>query len=565
MRPLLSTALLLGVVALPAFARAQEPASTAALVSRALEAEGAGKNRDAIAQWRSAIAAGAVVPGVLGLERVFSLLAQEDSILVVIDTLIPRFPREMQLRSVKLRSLVTLARSADADAAFDQWRADAPKDVAPYREYARVLLFNSRPAKADTVLRLAAESLGNTRPLVLEIAQMRSALGLWKESAEAWREAMANEPYYELATVFSLTPTPAASRDAVRAELAAPGASVGAVQALAFLEVAWGSPRSGWSVLSTRPATDTTIAIWRQFADEVERAHAWPTARDALVAIHTARPDASTALRGASAALAADDAPTALRLARAAAPALDSAKRLTEVLPIELEALARLGAAREAERVLAAAAPAIGPDGVRLQARTIAWAWIRAGDIPRARAALKDAPLAAEDAVAGWLALFEGDLAAARLALRNTEAPGQDAVSALALLNRTKATKSAAIGTAFLSLARADSVQATRRFEAAAMELPDAAALLLSIAARIETARHNDDRALPLWQRVAAEHATAPEAPEAYLEWARGLKRRGDVAGARLRLEHLIITYPGSALVHQARRELDALRTGAVE
>ena len=67
---------------------------------------------------------------------------------------------------------------------------------------------------------------------------------------------------------------------------------------------------------------------------------------------------------------------------------------------------------------------------------------------------------------------------------------------------------------------------------------------------------------MTLWQRVANEHEKAPEAPEAHLEWARGLKRRGDVAGARARLEHLIINYPGSALVPQARRELDALRTG---
>ena len=59
----------------------------------------------------------------------------------------------------------------------------------------------------------------------------------------------------------------------------------------------------------------------------------------------------------------------------------------------------------------------------------------------------------------------------------------------------------------------------------------------------------------------ASRHATAaPEAAEAQLEWARGLRRAGDGDGAREHLEHLILTYPGSALVPQARRELDALR-----
>ncbi len=33
--------------------------------------------------------------------------------------------------------------------------------------------------------------------------------------------------------------------------------------------------------------------------------------------------------------------------------------------------------------------------------------------------------------------------------------------------------------------------------------------------------------------------------------------RRGDLAGARTRLEHLIVTYPESALVPIARRELE--------
>jgi hypothetical protein len=179
--------------------------------------------------------------------------------------------------------------------------------------------------------------------------------------------------------------------------------------------------------------------------------------------------------------------------------------------------------------------------------------------------ALKDAPLDAEDAVTGWLALFEGDLKGARLALRNQEVPGQDAVSALALLNRTRADTSTAIGGAFLSLARRDSAQASRRFEAAVGTMPDAAPLLLALAARIETARQSDERGMALWQRLATDHEKAPEAPEAHLELARGYKRRGNIAAARERLEHLIINYPGSALVPQARRELDALRTGVTE
>jgi hypothetical protein len=546
-------------------ARAQDPreGSSGALVAQALEHEGAGRNREAVVAWRAVIAAGAVAPGVLGLERVFSMLGQEESLLVALDTLLPLHPAERQLRSAQLRTLGTLGRDAAAAAAFRAWRDLAPREVAPYREYARVLLFNNRASAADTVLREAEAALGTTRALTLEVAQMRAALGLWKEAAAAWREAMRQEQYFESAAVFSLTPTPADDREAVRAALSAEAPPLGAAHALALLEVAWGAPRSGWQVLRALPASDTAVAIWREFAVEVERAQAWGTARDALAAIHAARPDAEVALRVARAALRADDAATALRFARDAGERLSPDEARRDALPLELDALARLGRATEAEDVLARARAVIGGEAARGFARTIAWAWIRAGDVARARAALRDAPLDAEDAVAGWLALFEGDLDGARTALRHTDAPGQDAITALALLNRTRQPRAPAVGAAFLALARTDSARAARGFESAARDLPEAAPLLLALAARIETARGDDARALGLWTRVAEEYAEAPEAAEAYLEWSRGLRRRGDVPGARQRLEHLILTYPSSALVPQARRELDALRPGA--
>lgn len=537
--------------------------ATGPLVSRALEAETAGRNREAIDAWRAAIDAGAVLPGVLGLERVFSLLAQEESLLVVFDTIIPRHPTEWQLRSAQLRTLTTIGLDARAARAFAQWRDLTPTDVAPYREYARVLLFNGRAAQADTVLRQAGEALGTTRALILEVAQMRAGLGLWKESAEAWRDVMETEPYYEQATIFSLGPAPAASREAVRAVLTRAPASLGALQSLAFLEVGWNAPRNGWTALATLQPSDTVVNIWRQFADEVERNRAWPTARDAFAALFAARPEADLALRGAHASMMADDATTALRLVRSAVPLLEMPRKVIDVLPTELEALARLGQAREAEGVLARAVPVIGEDGARAYARTIAWAWIRAGDIGKARLALADAPLAAEDAVAGWLALFDGDLATARTALRNTEVPGQDVVSALSLLNRTRQPRAESVGLAFLALARGDSAQAARRFEAAAVEVPEGASLLITFAARIETARRDEGRGLALWRRVAEQFKESTEAPEAQLEWARSLRRAGDVKGAREHLETLILEYPRSALVPQARRELDALR-GAV-
>jgi TolA-binding protein len=62
---------------------------------------------------------------------------------------------------------------------------------------------------------------------------------------------------------------------------------------------------------------------------------------------------------------------------------------------------------------------------------------------------------------------------------------------------------------------------------------------------------------------VVEQYADAPEAPEADLEWGRALARGHDVQGAMSRWEHLILTYPSSALVPQARREVEAARGSA--
>jgi tetratricopeptide (TPR) repeat protein len=162
-----------------------------------------------------------------------------------------------------------------------------------------------------------------------------------------------------------------------------------------------------------------------------------------------------------------------------------------------------------------------------------------------------------EDRTMGWISLYEGDLKDARRILKRSAETDPQLVLALALLARTKVDSAPAVGSAFLALVRSDSAAAARQLESAAPQVPDAAALMLNAAARIVAARGNDTSAVRLWQVVVEQYSSAPEAAEADLEWARVLRRRGDTTGAVQRLEHMILTYPRSALVPQARRELD--------
>ncbi|HEU4563385.1 MAG TPA: hypothetical protein VFS05_02005, partial [Gemmatimonadaceae bacterium] len=182
------------------------------------------------------------------------------------------------------------------------------------------------------------------------------------------------------------------------------------------------------------------------------------------------------------------------------------------------------------------------------------------GDLARARALLGDDSTASDDPVYGWLALYEGDLKGARRLLKREGDVAPDLVTALALLARVKEERAPAVGQAFLLLTRGDSAGAAAAFERAAATLPDGAPLLLAESARLHAAAHADDKAVALWTTILERYADAPEAPEAELEWARALRRRGDAAGAISHLEHLILTYPQSALLPQARRELELAR-----
>jgi len=105
-----------------------------------------------------------------------------------------------------------------------------------------------------------------------------------------------------------------------------------------------------------------------------------------------------------------------------------------------------------------------------------------------------------------------------------------------------------------------DSAAAAQRFVEAAERHPEAASAILLAAARVHAARNDAKRAIPVWQRIVERYASAPEAAEAELEWARALRRGGDTAGAISHLEHLILNAPESALLPQARRELDLVR-----
>jgi tetratricopeptide (TPR) repeat protein len=520
----------------------------------------------AAAAYRRALHEGNSQAALLGLERVYGQEGQTDSLLPLLDTLILQRPRDGIIRAVQLRALRMLGHADMEAAAFERWVRDSPRDPVPYREYARLLLDEGRARTADSVLDRAQRALGSGREFILETAQLRATLGLWLPAARAWRSALDTSGDYAATAAYSLRPTPDSARASVRAVLSAPPITLGSRRALANLELTWGSARLGWAALRVLPPNGAAAAQWFDFGEAAEDAGDWLVARDAFVAVLNAHvpngpPGADLAARAASAAMHGGDAESAAALADQAMRQMDSLTAARTILGVRVRALASVGRADDAERVARAYAHWLDAAGRTQLRREIVWGYVRSGDLPRARSAIGAGDSIGDDReLTGWLALYAGDLKTARSALRQAGAPTPDLVTALALLARTQADSAPVVGRAFVQLVRGDTTAAAASFVEASDVVRDAAPLLLATAARLHTARHEDRLAMPLWRTVVERYADAPEAAEADLELGRALSRGHDVAGAITRWEHLILSYPESALVPQARHELDLAR-----
>jgi tetratricopeptide (TPR) repeat protein len=530
-------------------------------VLRAIELENAGKFREAIPIYRAAMRTQPTPIIVLGLERSYAELGMSDSLLAPLDSVITRFPREPLYHVVHLRTYQILRRYDALRAAFERWVRDDPRSSAPYGEYARVLIQLGRPASADSIIERAKTALGSTRDLQYETAQLRAAMGEWEPSASAWRRALVNDPHLASAASYALAPAPAGVRAAIRRTLAMDPPERGARRALADLEILWGQPQAAWEALRGLPADTASAAVWEDFGERAMADERYGLARDALGAAARVRRTPELALKAATASLRAGAPAEVFTLVPMKEWESDPARAARDYLPLHVEALAQLGRGGEAEALLAKYDRHLAPGQHARLTRLLASAWVRAGNLDRARETLRTAGADADSSeAAGLIALYEGRLGAARALLRGSRDQGADMALVLGIVSRVRGDAAPQLGAAFLALARGDSVAAAPRFVEAAEQHPEAASAILLAAARVQAARGDVKSAIVVWQRIVDKHADAPEAAEAELEWARALRRSGDSAGAIAHLEHLILNAPQSALLPQARRELDLVR-----
>jgi tetratricopeptide (TPR) repeat protein len=598
--------ILLWALALAAAAPRRAPAQE--VLGRAMDLEQVGQWNEAATLYRQVLAEDPASAGaLLGLERVMVRPAQRDSVLAFARRAIAASPAASTGYAVELRVLRAMGQDSLARGVLEQWVAVDPTGMAPYREWARLSFTAGRLQDARDAVVLARQRLRNGTALAPEMAQLEAVEGDWGGAAAEWRAAVQAQPAYVEAAGFSLRPAPAGSRDAVlRALISAPDArriapdtsdappagfrpvtsassgsgALAGRRVAADLLLGWNEPGRAWDLLrDVLPAADSQrVPILRAFAERAQSLGGPDAQRAAAGAYEllarAGPPEEAGRMRveGARSYAAAGDTADAGRVLRALAgdASADPATR-TAAAAAMVELLVREGRPAEAERALEGGAGIPGTDRTAL-ARAIAGAWLRLGALDRAARAVAGDSSLAGDEVRGWVALYGGNLAEARRLLRNAGATvGERGLAparaaAVALLEAVGRDSLPELGAALLLAARGDSLRSSRALVAVARALGGAAEdgeaepALLAWAARLAAGGRDAAGAEALWREVAERFDSSRAAPEADLALARALADRGDVKGAAARLEAMILAHPQSALVPEARRELDRVR-----
>jgi len=243
--------------------------------------------------------------------------------------------------------------------------------------------------------------------------------------------------------------------------------------------------------------------------------------------------------------------------------ASDAGATLVDVLISE-------GKLADADRRLRELRPQLNSDEFDSLRRKLASAWIKIGELARA-----DSTIAADSSVeglalSGRVHLYQGDIKGAVERFRAAGPYTSDRVEAtwrttlLALLQTFETDSNPKLGHALLLLEQGDTAQASSGLEELASALPPqhGGAELNLLAGRLLLSSGRATDAERLFRAAAAPEApgTAPAAELALAELLIGSGRASEAVSL---LEHLILTYPQSALVPQARRRLDEAK-GAV-
>jgi len=516
----------------------------------------------------------------LGLERVLPSLNRLPDLLPVAQRAVATSPHNAALRGLLLRTYVAVNEPDSARALAQRWATEQPRDEAPYREWAIALEDAHRFEEARQVLLAGRRALGRPAAFAIELAELLERVGEWEGAAREWAAALTEAPTQLANAASSLAEAPAEQRErVVRAVLAAEPTPLEGRLAGELL-LGWGQPQRAWTVFEPTAVDSSSGAAYalRRFADlasagntpDARRVRALALARyaelvPAPLAVR-ARAEAARAFLGAGDRVAAR---RVLERVAADSSAPPDAQALAQSALVE--ALIDDGQLAEAGTRLAADSRLSGDDRAALRLK-LARARIQRGELELAAAALAGDSSVDALAVRGWVALYSGDVKAAQQLFRAAGPYAGDRRDAtersgvVALLQQLPKAAPERGGSVLADCVRQRIQQVQRRVcIKAPRSFGGGRADVLLIAGRIAARLgvEQQQTALALFDEVARSGGKSAAAPAAELEWARLLERQQKTAEAIAHLEHLILAYPESAVVPEARRELERAK-GAI-
>ncbi len=550
-----------------------------ATMPRAFELERRGNYEAAVEAYRELLRRSpGDVSALLGLERVLLPLNRSAEILPEARTALATDPASAAAHGVALRAWAAADQPDSMRAVAERWARLVPGDEAPYREWGAAALAGRRREAALEAYRIGRQRLGRPDALAAEMAQLAIADGDYATAAGQWVPAVRRLPGYRITAVATLGHAPSFKRAEILRTLAAEP-DFAARRLESELRVKWGDPLGGLAALESglTQSPGQGLEALRALVEQLRMLQT----RDAMLAqgralemIAGRLPPVQASqvrLEAAQAYSAAGDRDAARRMLAGladdrtapSAVASGAAGALVTVLIGE-------GKLDEAGRRMRELRPQMTGEEHAQLSRSLVAAYIGQGELARADSALGRDSTIEGFALGGWIKLYRGDLKGAVEAFKDAGPYAGERADAtrrtmlLALLQPIEADTLPALGAALLKLEQGDTIAAAQELEGVAEALPAAkgGAEVRLLAGRLSEGRGDPELAERLYRAAASREAPAT-APAAELALAELMLKRQRTEEAVAQLEHLILTYPESALVPQARRTLDQAR-GAV-
>jgi tetratricopeptide (TPR) repeat protein len=538
------------------------------LMARAFELERRGSYEEAARVYRGILS---TRPGDLG-----ALLNRLPAMLPEVQGALAQSPVSPPVFSIALRTYAATGLFDSLPRLVDRWSRALPGDETPYREWASAALQNRDRATARLAYRSGRERLGRPDALAAEMAQVAIAEQDWTLAAREWAHATEQLPGYRTSASTTLAQAPDVTHAAVLGVLDDEG-RVEATRIAVELRVRWGDPLGGFAQLAGVMPSQVAqqIEVLQSFLEQARAGDTPPYRRAQALALEALGERWSIAAQRARFRLDAaraygevGDLVAARRLLALVAGDTTSNRLVASDASAALvDLLIQEGNLEEAARQLSSAERVAGVDEFLRLRRAVAIGFAKAGMTDRAAALLATDSTVEASALQGWIRLYGGDLKGTverwqeAGPFAGTRAEATYRASVLAMVQRVEDDSMPMLGRAFQLLARGDTLEAAGTFEAAAATVPidRGGAEMLERSGELYR-----DGGKPLEaERLlrAAIHPSAPGASAAaLLELGRLLVATGGMDAAVTVLERLVLEYPGSALVPQARRLLDEIR-----